>query len=267
MTVAGSVGVIGLALVDGALVALPKADALKTLSLRRSPAWAALLPGSIVVGTFVPVAFPRAALALIVLAGVATPLLAGVSVFAVARGPRPALIAVALGLGLAAGLISGWAGELSATLLTALGCLAVGIVLVRLIPRRWVLLGTLGMCLADVALLASGVGQTAATLMSAATANLPGPLFAQASVGPVSTDYPDLVLAAVLGGVLASRHQQRIGALLVTAVAIVYGLLLPAGGILPATVPTAVTLVGLECAGLMAGRRLQAVATVADAAP
>ena len=103
--------------------------------------------------------------------------------------------------------------------------------------------------------------------MSAATANLPGPLFAQASVGPVSTDYPDLVLAAVLGGVLASRHQQRIGALLVTTVAIIYGLLLPAGGILPATVPTALTLVGLECAGLMAGRRLRAVATVADAAP
>jgi len=57
-----------------------------------------------------------------------------------------------------AALISGWEGQISATALTALGCLAVGTALARLITPSWFVLGVLGMCLADVALLASGVG-------------------------------------------------------------------------------------------------------------
>ena len=85
----------------------------------------------------------------------------------------------------------------------------------RLIPRRWFVLGVLGMCLADVALLASGVGGSAAALMASATRDVHGPVFSQADIGRVTTDYPDLVLAAMLGGFLAGRHCQLLAAVLV----------------------------------------------------
>ena len=116
-----------------------------------------------------------------------------------------------------AALISGWAGQISAAALTALGCLALGTALARMIPGRWFVLGVIGTCLADVALLASGIGHSAAILMASATADVHGPVFSQADIGRVSTDYPDLVLAAVLGGFLAGRHRQLLAALLVTA--------------------------------------------------
>ena len=43
--------------------------------------------------------------------------------------------------------------------------------------------------------------------MSDANANVHGPVFDRARIGPVSTDYPDLVLAAVLGVRLSSWHK------------------------------------------------------------
>jgi hypothetical protein len=247
MTLSGYTAVIALATLEGALVALPRADALAPLGSLRSPAWAAILPGSIVAGTFVPLVMPSMALGLVVMAGVMTPLLATIAVLEVVRGPRIALMLMASALALTAALISGWAGQLSATALTALGCLAVGTALARLIPSRWFVLGVLGMCLADVALIASGIGHSAAALMASAMANVHGPVFSQADIGRVSTDYPDLVLAAVLGGFLAGRHRQLVAAVLVTAIGAAYGLLLlPLAHLLPATVPIALTLLLLE---------------------
>ncbi len=252
MTASGYAAVIALATLEGALVALPRADAFEPLRTLRSPAWAALLPGSILAGTFAPLAIPSMALGLVVMAGVMTPVLATVAVLEVVRGPRVrasrlALLAVAFALAVIAALISGWAGQISATALTALGCLALGTALARLIPSRWFVFGVLGMCLADVALLASGIGHSAATLMATATADVHGPVFSQAGIGRVTTDYPDLVLAAVLGGFLAGRHRQLIAAVLVTTIGAAYGLLLlPIAHLLPATVPIALTLILLE---------------------
>ena len=217
MTLSGYAAVIALATLEGGLVALPRADALAPLKTLRSPAWAALLPVSILVGTLVPLAMPSMAFGLVVLAGVVTPALAGIAILHVVRGPRTALVLAATALGAMAALISGWAGQISAAALTALGCLALGTALARMIPGRWFVLGVIGTCLADVALLASGIGHSAAILMASATADVHGPVFSQADIGRVSTDYPDLVLAAVLGGFLAGRHRQLLAALLVTA--------------------------------------------------
>ena len=247
MTLSGYTAVIALATLEGGLVALPRADALAPLKTLRSPAWAALLPGSILAGTFLPLAMPSMAFGLVVLAGVLTPALVAVAILHVVRGPRTALVAVAATLGVTAALLSGWAGQISATALTALGCLALGTALARLIPIRWFVLGVIGMCLADVTLLASGIGHSAAMLMASATADVHGPVFTQADIGRVSTDYPDLVLAAVLGGFLAGRHRQLLAALLVTSIGAAYGLLLlPLDSLLPATVPIGLTLLLLE---------------------
>jgi hypothetical protein len=247
MTSSGHIAVIAMATVEGALVALPRADALEPLRTLRSPAWAALLPGSILAGTFLPLAMPSMALGLVLMAGVITPLLATVAILEVVRGPRMALLVLAFALAVIAALISGWAGQISASMLTALGCLAVGVALARLIPSRWFVLGAIGMCLVDIALVGSGVGRSAAILMSSATADVHGPIYSQVDIGRVSTDYPDLVLAAVMGGFLAGRHRQLLAAVLVTALGAAYGLLLlPISHLLPATVPIGLALILLE---------------------
>ena len=267
MTFSGNTAVIGLAMLEGALVALPRADALAPLRSLRSPAWAALLPGSIVAGTLLPLVMPSMALGLIMMAGVMTPLLATVAIVEVVRGPRRAMLVLAFALVIVAAGISGWAGQISASVLTALGCLAIGTAIVRLIPRHWIVLGVLGMCLADVALIASGVGHSAGALMAMAARDVHGPVFSQADIGRFSTDYPDLVLAAIAGGFLAGRHHQLLAALLVTAIGAAYGMfLLPISSALPATVPIALTLVLLEVAAARRTARLARISASASTA-
>src|ERR1700751_3768802 len=102
MTLSGYAAVIDLATLEGALVALPRADALAPLKTLRSPAWAALLPGSILAGTLVPLAMPSMALGLVVMAGFLTPALAAIAILEVVRGPRTALVVAASALALTA---------------------------------------------------------------------------------------------------------------------------------------------------------------------
>ena len=220
-------------------MALPKANALERLGRLCSPAWAAVLPGSIVVGTFGVRALPAAAIGLVMLAAVATPVLSGVAAVSVVRGPRGIALAIVAACLIVAAAIGGGTSQVSASTVTALGCLTVGIALVRLIPRRFLLIGVLAMCLVDVVLLVLGAGQPADALMTRAEAHVHGPVFDHATVASISIDYPDLVLAAVLGGAVAGRRGQVRAALIVTSLAIAYGMLLAVAPILPATVPPA----------------------------
>jgi hypothetical protein len=234
-----------LGVLEGALVALPGPAALGRLERLRSPAWALVLPGMLIVGTFSVLALPGAATALAVLAAVATPVLAAIAIVAVVHGRRPRLLLVPVGLAFAA-VLSGWPGELAASLLTALGCVTLGAVVVRLTPARWLAFGVLTMCAVDVLLIASGVGVPAAALLENALVGSGLPTLHHARLGPVTTDYPDLMLAAVLGSVFAGRAIQRRGALLVAALSAAYAALLTIADILPATVPLALALVLLE---------------------
>jgi hypothetical protein len=94
----------------------------------------------------------------------------------------------------------------------------------------------------DAALLALGPGHSAVGAMADAQGHFHGPTFDGATIGPVSIDYPDLVLAAILGGTAADdQARQRRAAVLLTALAGCYGLLLPVVHMLPATVPIALT--------------------------
>jgi hypothetical protein len=243
------------AVLQGALVALPRANALESLRRLRSPAWAAALPGAIVIGTFAPLGVPSSALGMILLGALATPPLAAVAVLAVARGPRAALIILALVAGVLALCAGGRGGQLSATAMTALGALAVGAALARLIPSRWVLAGFTCMCVLDVGLLAVGIGQPAGAAIARAAGHLHGPLIGHAQLGRVALDYPDLVLPAVLGAFLAGQQGQWCAAALVTVLAASCLLLAPPHSVWPATVPVAMTLIGLRVAGLP--RRLE----------
>jgi hypothetical protein len=261
MTLSGFTGITSLAVLQGALVALPRRDALERMVRLRSPAWAALLPGSIVIGTFGVRALPPTAMGLVVLAGVATPLLCGIAALGVVRGPRAATLGLALTLLIIATVIGGATGQVSASIVTALGCSTLGMALIRLIPGRFILISVLCMCAVDVTLLALGAGQPAAALMSRAEAHVHRPLFDHATIGGIWIDYPDLVLAAVLGGAVAGRRAQRRAAVLVTVLAATYGLLLAVVHTLPATVPPAIVFSVLAA---LARRAVSAQPTPAD---
>jgi hypothetical protein len=248
MSVAVISGVTALAALQGALVALPDANALAHLRGLRSSAWALLPPGMILVGTFGVIGLPEMAVGLLTLAALATPLLAAMSALAVLRVPhglsrrRAALVSVIAALIALTVLAHGWVAELAATVITAAGCLALGVGIVRLIPGRWVPAAMLATAAVDAALLALGPGHSALGAMEVAQRSFHVPTFDGATAGAVSIDYPDLVLAAVLGGTVADdpRHQRRT-AMLLTVLASLYGLLLPVIHPLPATVPIALT--------------------------
>jgi hypothetical protein len=240
VTISLLVGVVSLAALQGVLIVLPRRNALGWLGSLRSPAWAAVPVLALIVGTFAPLAIPGAASALVLLALVGAPVLLVLAVLSVVRGPRVPIAIATAALAVTAFTTAGLAGQLSATALTALACLTVGVALARLTPRAWLLGGVLVMCLADVILLGSGVGATASAAMNAATHRFHGPLLDHATVASVSVGYPDLALAGMLGGLLAAeRAVQRRTGLLLTAIVGAYGMLLPVARILPATVPIA----------------------------
>jgi hypothetical protein len=237
---------VALATIQGAIVALPHPAALERLGRLRSPAWALVAPGSLIVGTFGVLALPQLASGLALLAAIATPVLAAIAVMAVVHGRQRRLLLVPLALGVVAAALSGWPSELAASLLTALGCLTLGSALVRLTPARWLYVGVLSMGAVDVLLLALGVGQPAAALLREALQSTILPAFDRAELGHFSTDYPDLVLAAVVGAIVADRAIQRHAALLVAILAVAYGALFAIAKMLPATVPLALVLVLVE---------------------
>lgn len=237
---------LALATLQGAIVALPHPAALERLGSLRSPAWALVAPGSLIVGTFGVLALPALASGLAMLAAIATPMLAAIAVVSVVHGRQRRLLVVPLVLGVAAAAGSGWPGQLAASLLTALGCLTLGAALVRLTPARWLRIGVLSMGAVDVLLLALGVGQPAAELLREALGSTMHPAFDSANLGDCVLDYPDLVLAAVLGGVAAGRAIQQPAAALVAILAAAYGALFAVADMLPATVPLALVLVLVE---------------------
>jgi hypothetical protein len=233
----------GLGALFGALVALPAPAAPGRLERLRSSAWALVLPGMLVAGTFGVLALPAAPTALATFASLATPALAAVAVVAIVRGRSPWLLIVPPALLLAA-TRGGWAGELAGGVVTALGCLTLGNGLVRLTPARALVAGMIGMCGVDVLLLSTNVGEHAGAVLADATPARDLPDLQRAHVGSISTDYPDLFLAAVIGSLLAGRRVQRRVAVAAAALSAAW-----ASGLafvdhpLPATVPLALALV------------------------
>jgi hypothetical protein len=229
----------GLAALQGILVVLPRPGGSARWRRLRSPAWALVLPASLMVGTFGVLDVPHGATGLAVLAALATPVLVVLAVIGVVRGPRRVWLAALPVLGVGVALHS-WPAQLAATALTALGCLALGAALVRLTPLSWLAAGIAAMCIVDVALLGAGVGQPAAHQLETALSHSSLPEFHRAQLGAMNRDYPDLVLAAVFGTVLAGHARQLTAAALVAVLASANGLFFLFADILPATVPLGV---------------------------
>lgn len=239
-----------LSLVQGALVAAPRALDAGRLARLRGRRWAAIPPLSVIAFVFIARAAERvSAQALTYLALVAVPVLAALALGWLtwdARPPRPAraLLVPAL-FALAWVDRGGLAGEGAALILAALSCAALGTLLAALTPPRWLAVGIVTMAVADTALVVSDLLQRPNNTLNAAHPAAGLPRLQSAVFGSAVMGYGDLFIAGVFGGLLAvtlGRRLQRRGAMLTALLALGFDLLFFLVSELPATVPVALAL-------------------------
>jgi hypothetical protein len=248
MTLPFWVSITALSIVQGALVAVPRALELPRLRWLGGRRWALIPPLSIVVFVLVARAAEAAsAQGLTYLALVAVPVLAAVALGALAHGAdaRRALLVPVL-FALAWGDRGGLAGEAAALVLTALSCAALGTLLAAVTPPRWLAGGIVAMAIADTALVVSDLLQRPNNALNAAHPAAGLPRLQSAVFGSAVMGYGDLFVAGALGGLLAvtvGGSGQRRGALLTALLAVCFDVLFFAVNELPATVPVALALV------------------------
>lgn len=250
-----AVSIAGLSLLQAALVALPRPQ--PPFGWMPESRWWALVPaGSIVLVVFGIELLPGSADGLAWLALVAVPPLAALALGGLLHGSRPwwALVAVPL-FGLAWAAQGSLAGETAATALSALACIALGWLLVSVVPARWLRWGVYAMAAIDAVLIGAELLQGPSGVLVAAD---PGglPRLQVLELGAARMGFGDAFLAATVGCLLAlpadgpttskwrtfqARRQQE-GAVLVAALGLGFDLLFFALDTLPATVPVALAL-------------------------
>jgi hypothetical protein len=246
----------GLLALQASVVAAPRpAPKLALFERLRGPVWAIVPVASIVVVVFAIRFLSDTATALTYLALVAVPPLAAAALAWAIRSRHPvsreriaASVAITAALFAAAWI---WhhslVGGAAASILSALSCVTLAVLLAAVAPPKWLKLGIIAMAAADVWLVVSDLLQSpnAALVAAHPAGNLPqlqSELF-----GTVSMGYGDLFVAALLGAVLAAnRRRQLEAAVLTLGLAAVFDLLFLTVSELPATVPVAAALVILE---------------------
>lgn len=242
-----SIGALSLA--QGAIVALPATLAFERLgTVARSRMWALVPPVSIIGFVLVGRADANSsAQSLTYLALFAVPVLAALALGWLARGARPVAALAALGLfALAWADRAGLLGQAAAVALSALSCVALGVLLAALAPPRWLAAGIVAMAIADATLVVSDLLQAPNNALNGAHPAAGLPELQSAVFGSAVMGYGDLFAAAALGGLLAARGartRQLTGAALLAALSLGFDLLLLLVNELPATVPVALALI------------------------
>ncbi len=224
----------------------PEVPWIKRLS---GPGWA-IIPIASIVGVIFAIRYlSNTATALTWLALIAVPLLAAAALGWAMRGSRPWLALLAIPM-----FALAWAdkttllGQGCATLLSALSCVTLGVLLGAVTPPRWLKLGIIAMSAADVWLTVSDLLQSPNSTLVAAVP-LPGsglhlPQLQSELFGSISMGYGDLFVAAVFGAILAREgRRQWPMALLTLVLAGAFDLLFFFVGELPATVPVALAVI------------------------
>jgi hypothetical protein len=241
-----------LSLLQAALVALPRQRP-QFGWMPTSRWWGLVPPASIVVVVFGIELLPDSADALAWLALVAVPPLAAFALAALLHGSRPVWAFAAAPLFALAWAAQGsLAGEAAATALTALACVALGWLLVSVVPARWLRWGIYAMAAIDAFLVGAELLQGPSGVLVAAD---PGglPRLQVLEFGAARMGFGDAFVAATVGCLLAARpRRQAEGALVLAVLALSFDLLFFALDTLPATVPVAVALALVERRG--AGR-------------
>jgi hypothetical protein len=263
-----------LSLVQGLVVLLPGRLELGAIRTWRRPGWALVPPLSVIGFVLIARAAEQAsAESLTYLALVAVPLLAAAALFELGRFARPgATLLVPFLFALAWADRTGLAGEAAALALSALSCVALGVLLAAVTPPLWLGLGIVAMAIADTAFVVSDLLQRPNDALNAAHPAAGLPRLQSAVLGSAVMGYGDLFIAAVLGGLIAAtagKRAQPRAAALTAAVALAFDLLFFAVNELPATVPVAGALLLLVAANrTTAGAILRrSAARVAPATP
>ncbi|HEX4564486.1 MAG TPA: hypothetical protein VH115_08520 [Solirubrobacteraceae bacterium] len=244
------VSIAALSLAQGAVVAMPEGVRDTRLEAFRGRRWALVPPLSVIAFVLIARAAEHAsAESLTYLALVAVPALAALALGWLMRGARPALALVTLALfALAWADRRGLAGEGAALALSALSCVALGVLIAAVTPARWLAAGIVAMAVADTALVVSDQLQRPNSVLNAARPAAGLPRLQSAVFGSAVMGYGDLFVAGAFGGLLAihlSRREQLRGSALAVALALAFDLLFLVVDELPATVPVALALIVL----------------------
>jgi len=250
-----AISIAALSLFQAALVALPRYRA-PFGWMPRSPWWALVPAGSIAVVVFGIEAAPGSADALTWLALLAVPPLAAFALGWLVHGTASAWAWLALPLfGLAWAAHGTLVGEAAAALLSGLACIALGWLLVCVVPARWLRRGIYAMATIDAVLIAAELLQGPSGVLSAAApAGLPR--LQVLELGSARMGFGDAFVAATVGCLLAlpadgpqsgqigrfEARRQLGGAGLVAVLGLGFDLLFFWLETLPATVPVALAL-------------------------
>ncbi len=236
-----------LSLIQGGLVAVPRAVPAARLARLSNRRWAAVPPLSVIAFLLLTRAAERVgAQGLSYLALCAVPVLAALALGWLSRAARPAnaLLVVPL-FALAWADRGGLAGNGAALALSALSCVALGVLLAAVTPARWLAVGIVVMAAVDTALVVSEQLQRPNSALNAAHPAAGLPRLQSAVLGSAAMGYGDLFIAGALGGLLAltaGRSVQVRAAILAALLALGFDLLFFVVNELPATVPIALTL-------------------------
>jgi hypothetical protein len=245
-----------LSLTQGALVAVPRALESSRLERLRGRRWAVIPPLSVIAFVFIARAAEHAsAQGLTYLALCAVPVLAALALGWLIwnrDSPHPMRALLVLPLFALAWIDrGGLVGEGAALVLSALSCVALGVLLAAVTPPRWLAVGIVAMAVADTALVVSDLLQRPNNALNAARPAAGLPQLQSAVFGSAVMGYGDLFIAGVLGALLAAtfpRSRQVCAARLAALIALAFDLLFFLVDELPATVPIALTLLILLAA-------------------
>jgi hypothetical protein len=249
-----------LSLVQGLLVAIPgSSTTIGLLDRLQGRWWALVLPLSIVVVIGGIALDSASAQFLTWLALIAVPPLAAISLGWIVHGARPWLGLLAVPLFALAWAAKGeLGGQTAALALSALACVTLGWLLVRVVPARWVKFGIYAMAAVDAYLVFTELLQEPNSVLNAAAPAADLPKLQLVSFGSALMGFGDLFIAAVLGALLArDRDLQIRGAILAAFLCSAWDLLFFVIHTTPATVPIALTLLTLELLGRRPGRALR----------
>jgi hypothetical protein len=214
----------------------------------RTGRWA-FLPPALVVGFVVAGALGQEAAAVLTrVALVAVPLLAAAGLGWAIRGAHPALALLGLPL-----LVLAWArpgglpGAAAAAALSAISCVPLGRLLAGAVPGAWLKLGLVLWAVYDAFTVFSSPAHPPDAIVDAAVAGPGLPRFQILDLHAASIGFPDMFVAAVLGGVLAVERVRAVPvALLVFGFSLAFDGLFAFFDTLPATVPVAAALLVSE---------------------
>jgi hypothetical protein len=249
-----------LTIAQAACIALPAAGLPAWAQRFRTGAWALVLPLSIAVVVGAIAAIPSTADVLTWVALLLVPPGCALALGWAARGARPWLAVLAAPLlAIAWADQGGRAGQLATTLLIAGSAVTLGRLLAGAAPLSLLKAGVVAMAAVDAYLVFSGRLEAPNAVLIAASPGPGLPQLQSASFGFASLGYGDFFAAAVVGGILAAQRDPQLApAVAMVAVSLLWDQLFLVYDILPATIPPAVVLVGVEVWRARRGARRRA---------